>query len=144
MFRCPFTDITTPRTPDLSTRAHRLQAFSRACEQNGLHPAQGLRLVHNTQQLVNRGTYAIADMAPAAQVQQLTSNLTTQVNTIISAPQLCPEHFLLTTQLTSPAAQQGYVSPVLDVPADIAFIRTQRRFNKRRYSRVRVSSRPSF
>lgn len=146
MFYCQFAAITRTPQPALRNRAARLQAFTRVCEEQGLHPAQGLRLAHSaTGALVNRALDNPNVGALVEQVQALKAQVASRTSTITSAPHLHPEHFLLQTKLGSaPNKRHGYYSPVLDIAPDIAFIRTQRRFNKRRYSRVRVASRPSF
>jgi hypothetical protein len=52
-------------------------------------------------------------------------------------------HFLLTTYIT-PTEQLTTAAAHPTRTPNIHFIRTQRRFNKRRYARVRAVSRPSF
>lgn len=51
-------------------------------------------------------------------------------------------HFLFNVYLTNPTIKKT-LKPIALTP-EIQFIRTQRRYNKRRYSRVRAVSRPSF
>jgi hypothetical protein len=95
----------------------------------------------------HKADYATLDPQQETQlVSTILQMLRPKHTSVVAAPNLhVPEHFLLKTILPTGLQQTtGYVSPVLDVQPDIHFIRTQRRFNKRRYARVRVSSRPSF
>lgn len=112
-----------------------------------MHPAQGLRVgkrcFHEEyEQLFAQPTYERANTL----AQQIKQHLSPNQHTDIKIQgELRPEHFLLETQLPQPLnSLKGYVSPILNVQPDIHFIRTQRRYNKRRYARVRAVSRPSF
>lgn len=83
--------------------------------------------------------------AASALAESVHKRVAPKGTTVLMETIAMPEHFLLQTMLpTNINEVQGYVSPVLDIQPDVHFVRTQRRFNKRRYSRVRVSSRPSF
>jgi len=56
-----------------------------------------------------------------------------------------PEHFLLNTNVLPMMIPSAHIRPDnLNVIPDVHFLRTQRRYNKRRYARVRATSRPSF
>lgn len=121
--------------------------LSQECQTIGVHPAQGLRVGQRCyrdsyNQLLLQPTRGLA-INLAANIQKYL-NENTNINIRVHAEPK-PEHFLLETQLPQPLKNaSGYISPVLNVQPDIHFIRTQRRYNKRRYARVRAISRPSF
>jgi hypothetical protein len=128
-------------------RIQSLATFSESCLQHGVHPAQGLRLVKRHfakefHQLKLTPSDAAADLL-AQKVHALVSKSPSLRAKCL--PCAKPEHFALNTCLPNNLnSVKGYVLPTQDIHPDIHFIRTQRRYNKRRYTRVRAVSRPSF
>ena len=150
-FPAMFSDWTSPLHLACTPRSQRhisgLVLFSQACQRVGVHPAQGIRLA---QRCYGQDYSELKAWPTLARATQLAVTIKLQLQHV-KAPKILvacarqPEHFLLETQLPKLLSQvTGYVSPVLDVQPDIHFIRTQRRYNKRRYARVRAISRPSF
>jgi hypothetical protein len=131
------------QSPNLATqqRIKTLSGFSYDCTKDGIHVAQGLRIIRRDYHIRR-----IKVTRAASPLEYLNTLLKPQPTTVVTAnTRYLPEHFLLTTILPPTLNRlTGYVSPVLDIQPDIHFIRTQRRYNKRRYARVRVASRPSF
>lgn len=123
-------------------RVKALEMFSRLCAENNLSPAQGLRIIRRTRPNAWRQFCTTPDPSLLPQLRQLLLDRLKPEATTWPHPHLAqPDHFLLTTNLpTLHQLQHG----TRDVPADIHFLRTQRRYNKRRYARVRATSRPSF
>lgn len=147
MFISKFETLANSTEPKLQSRIQSVVQFSKACTKLGLHPAQGIRIAKR----VNLKQYTIMQSnVNVTTIQQIAANAHTHVtlnkNTNVQAlSQLQPDHFLVHTMLPLTLNKiNGYVSPILNIQPDIHFIRTQRRFNKRRYARVRAISRPSF
>lgn len=121
--------------------------FTDACMQQGMHAAQGLRLAkrHFPNVYNNLKLYPtrVAAQTLAQSVKQIISR--DIMLKIKSLPMVQPDHFALQTVIpTNLNSHTGYLLLTKDVHPDIQFIRTQRRYNKRRYARVRAVSRPSF
>lgn len=119
-------------------RIQKLINLSNDLQVHGIHPAQGLRIARRLKAANNK----LTDKQILMQICSLLQNKIASVNTKNDTQ---VEHFLTSTILPQPInTVTGYVSPVIDIQPDIHFIRTQRRYNKRRYARVRAVSRPSF
>lgn len=115
--------------------------------QYGVHPAQGLRIVkrHYPTQFI-----AFKQLPTRFDANILADNVhkilhKSQPSKVKRLPAIVPDHFALNTIIPNNLNNvTGYVSPTQNVHPDIHFIRTQRRYNKRRYARVRAISRPPF
>jgi hypothetical protein len=106
--------------------------------------AQGLRLIHKNhpqiwRHITTEQDYKLSDSTYC----QLINNLQEYLGKFNMHDTTKPDHFLLTTNLTPPNLSLEGRGSLLPSP-DIHFVRTQRRYNKRRYARVRATSRPSF
>lgn len=133
-------DTTSPK----SYHVDALCLLSRLCAVNGVHPAQGLRLARRHYprlwaDLKKQPTLELAEnLFNKIQSETLRTIKTLDI-------QYAPEHFLLDTNLKCTFEQhESYTAPYKNPHPEIHFIRTQRRYNKRRYARVRAVSRPSF
>jgi len=144
MFVFPLTTLSTSSDKAIRSKVADLCRFSAACEARGLHPAQGMRVARRQKHPVAAQINGKLENAVAL-AEQVHMRVAPARQTVLLETVATPDHFLLQTMLPESITQvKGYVSPVLDIQPDVHFVRTQRRFNKRRYSRVRVSSRPSF
>ena len=147
MFKTWLSPLSLASTPALQRRIKGLSLLSENCLKQNIHPAQGLRISRRCFEadyellLSNPGARRAGEL-----VEQIKRKLENREPTpIITQPADLPEHFLLKTQLPRSLTRvKGYLAPFLDVQPDIHFVRTQRRYNKRRYARVRATSRPSF
>ena len=115
--------------------------FSRACNITNVHPAQGLRVIKR----LMPNTWATYLKKPS---QLKSYQLSLYAAAKIKKHKICtkkPEHFLLKTNIVP--FKLAFISNIPEYKrtnVDIHFIRTQRRYNKRRYTRVRATSRPPF
>lgn len=146
MFECKFTPLVVNAHPRVINKVRSVKLFSEECEKLGLHPAQGIRLANrwfydDKVQLECQPTSAAA----AELAYAIHKKLKPAPRTVSSVTPQHPEHFLLNTRIPANINTiAGYTSPIQDIQPDVHFIRTQRRYNKRRYARVRAVSRPSF
>lgn len=137
-----FTMITMSTSQHLRGRVTGLCDFSQSCEHTSLHPAQGLRVGKR------RAKDALVELAvessqqAASAVSDVVLSIVQPIRqcTVVTRNHIVPEHFLLRTIVDNFEDTQK----AFPVVPDVHFIRTQRRYNKRRYARVRAVSRPSF
>lgn len=145
MFVCSLASLTTTTNTKARSRVQQLSTLSELCESAGLAPAQGLRIIKRNWHTSAHEFLQLSANQLSQLVNDILSSLQLRATQVIYTTQQFPEHFLHTTIIpTALNTHQGYVSPVVNIYPDIHFVRTQRRFNKRRYARVRAVSRPSF
>lgn len=113
--------------------------FTRVIQQLNGQPAQALRTAEilypkHYRLLCKTGSEILATRLAEIVLQRLTPTH------ILNCQRVKPHHFLTHTQFHRDSVTQTFNSPT----PTMFFVRTQRRYNKRRYARVRAVSRPSF
>lgn len=126
-------------------RIAQLCAISEECEQQAVHPAQGLRLWRRAQATTQLTPDLTTQQGVHAALSALILDDACATPTVQTARAPAADHYLTQTILPRPHQfAADFTVSVLDIQPDVHFIRTQRRYNKRRYARVRATSRPSF
>lgn len=140
----PFPFAVSTPSPRASKHIVALTLISSNLTNSDVSPAQGIRVLRiffgaRWTNFIKNPTPIDAATLTNSVVKFLMANHTTNSIRTVNSFGLLRSPFLMNTNMSS---DFNTSKPLL--PPSIHFIRTQRRYNKRRYARVRAVSRPSF